>query len=648
MLGVFRTNNAEALQKELLKDNVNEEKIEKYISAGVDINKKDTRGRTLLFSLIAKRKVDAIKILLKNGADINIEDNYGKTVLEEAIYKEDNMMIRFILEQGASLDKINSSGRTLMQDVALEGNGRIFSLLMKYSPNLDTKDSYGKTVLFDAIEGANLEIVKEILNNIEDINVLDSERKSILFHAVFKEDTEITKYLINFGVDVNIVDINKQNILFNAIVMGSSNLDVIELLVDYEIKLNVKDVMGKTILDELLKILTILKNIKPDDKKLKNKYRFVNHDRNYLKLTKTLVDSGLAIDRVYDNGKTLLSKEVEDKNYERIEFLLESGASIDAGDKYGRTVLFDAVLKGDENQEMIDYLVEKGADYDHIDNDERSIVDEICEIILIQDNNKKQSSTRFLGIDKTGDYYALLKNFLIFRPNINYQKKDGRTVLFDIIKYNNLDLIKMLFNAGIDPNIVDKDRKTPLTILVEDGLEIKRIREKELFLERLVFFLKFRVLVDNVDKNGRSVYHKAVLAGDYEVVEKLLTKKSNLNLKDKQGRTALHHTQWKGDYKLARLLITAGSDIDAVDNAGFSLLNYSAILGQTKLIVVLIASGVLMYNKAKKSKVVAKYFKDNEKNLDKLLEANMSDEKMKQSIIQVVENLRSEVELAIK
>jgi len=648
MLGMFKTDSYEQLQKELAKENINEEKILKILTSEIDLNKKDNRGKTILFPLVQKAKISAIKILLEHGLDINIEDNYGKTVLDEAIYKEDNMMIRFILEQGASLNKTNSSGRTLMQDVALEGNVRVFKILMKYNPDLEIKDTYGKTVLFDAIEGGNLDILKEVLNNINNINILDEEGQTVLFKAVFKEDTSLTKYLIDYGIDVNILDNNRQNVLFNAVVMGSSHMEVFQALVDKNIKLNQKDIAGKTILDEILAILEIVKILNPDDKKYDNKYKYITKERDYLKTTTFLIDSGLAVNRITQSGKTVLKREVEAKNYEALSFLIKAGANINAVDKDGKTALFDAVLLGPANQEMIDFLTENNADYDHRDNNERSIVDELAEAILILHNNKKPSSRRFLSIDSKADYYSLLKHFLIFRPAINTPRKNGRTILFDVIIYNNLDLIKMLFNAGIDANRIDKELNTPLSVLVDDGLLIKKVRDKEIFLEKLVFFLKFRISMDIADKDGRTVYHKTVLADDIDVLEKLLSKKTDLNIKDKQGRTALHHTQWKGNYKIARLLIAAGANLDASDYAGFSLLNYAAILGHTRLVIALIASGVLMYNKSKKSKVIAQYFKDKEEGLDRLLESNLSDEKMKQAIKQVIENLKNEIKIALK
>ncbi len=127
------------------------------------------------------------------------------------------------------------------------------------------------------------------------------------------------------------------------------------------------------------------------------------------------------------------------------------------------------------------------------------------------------------------------------------------------------------------------------------------------------------------------------------MVEKLLTKRADLNIRDKQGRTALHHTQWKGNHKIARLLIAAGADMNAVDYAGFTTLNYAAILGHTNLVVALITSGVLMYNNSKKSPAVIKFFHDRISNLDKLRSGSITDEKMRLAIEQVIQNLKKEI-----
>lgn len=645
MLGMFKTDGAEALQKELLKNYIDEKKIQSLIDSGVNINRRDAKGRTLLFELAAKRRIESIKILINNGIDVNAEDNYGKTVLTEAVDRIDGMMIRFLLEQGASINHVNSSGRTVMHDAALEENEKVFKILMTQNPDLTIRDHYGRTVLFDAIEGGNLEIIKEIVNNIDDINVVDNNGQTALFHAVLKENPDIAKFLISNGIDVNILDKKRQSVLFNAVILGAQNLNLIELILEKGAKLNIKDYAEKTLLDEILKILSIVKS---PDAKIEGKYKLVNEDRNYLKLTGILIDLGLAIDRVDENGKTVLYKEVERENFDTIDFLIASGADINAQDNEGRTVLFDAVLKGSRNMPMIDHLIAKGANIDHRDYNEKTIVDDLCEAVLITRNHKKPSSRRFFEINELEDYIPLLKKILLFKPRINDPRSDGKTIIFDAIVENNIELVKALVNGGADLNVIDKNNNTPLSYMIDSGLDITNQKEKDNFLEKLVFILKYRIDVNIIDKDGRTVIHKAVLADNMEVVEKLLTKKVDLNIKDKQGRTALHHTQWKGNYKIARLLIAAGADINEADYAGFTILNYAAILGHTKLVIVLILSGVLMYNHRKKSKSVAKFFKDREKNLDMLLNANITDEKMRRAIEEVIENLKKEINEALE
>ena len=84
------------------------------------------------------------------------------------------------------------------------------------------------------------------------------------------------------------------------------------------------------------------------------------------------------------------------------------------------------------------------------------------------------------------------------------------------------------------------------------------------------------------------------------------------------------------------------------DNSGFTLLNYAAIFGHTKLVVALIASGVLMYNKNPKNRKVAQFFKDREGKLEKLIKSNISDNKMKLAVEEVVENLKNEINEALQ
>jgi ankyrin repeat protein len=626
--------------KELLSDDIDINKIQKYIEKGIDINKKDEKGRSILFMLSAKRKIDAIRILIKNNVKIDIEDKFGRTVLDEAALRSDGIMLRFFLDNGFDINRKNSSGRTIFQDVALEGNYKIFQVLMNYRPDFNIKDSYGKTVLFDAVEGADINILKDVVNNVDSLNIIDENYQTALFKAVLKENIEIPKLLILNGINVNFLDKDGQTALFNTILQGSKNIPIIELLMKKNINMNIVDNNNKNIMDELLYVHDLQKNT---PKELDGKYKLITAEKEYLPLALMFINNGLDIDKIHEDGKTTLQLEIESKNFANVEFLVNCGADINVTDENDKNIIYKEILKGYSNYQMIDFLVLKGANLEAKDLDEKTIFDDIVEIIAISRGFKKVNPFLAVFTKENEKYDVLLKKILTYRPNIEAQRLDGKNILFDLVLYNDFDTLKTVINYGVNLNIRDKRGTTPLMYMVEEGLKIKDKKERESFIERLVYILKYRVSVDVQDIDGRTVLHKAVIANDLTVVEKLLTKKADLTITDIHGRTALHHTQWHGNYKIARWLVAAGADMNQLDNSGFTLLNYAAIFGHARLVIALIASGVLMYNRNTKNRKVAQFFKDRERNLDRLLSTNTNDLKMQKALEEVVENLKKEI-----
>ena len=643
MFGFFKVNE-DLFFEELLKDDMDIDKIEKYINKGVNINKKDEKGQTILFSLAAKRKLEALKILIKNGANLTLEDLHRKTVLDEAVDRNDGMMIRFLLDNGFNINHKNNSGRTIFQNVARMGNNKIFQIFMKYNADFNIKDSHGKTVLFDAVEGGNLDILKDVINNTNNLNILDENHQNALFSAVIKDDISLATELILNGINVNFLDKDGQNVLFNAILQGAKNLPLIELLIKKGINLNIVDNYHKNLIDEILYVFDLQKN---PPKELDGKYKIVTEEKEYLPLGFLFLEHGLEIDKIDESGKTILQKAVENKNFTNAEFLLNCGADVNICDEFEKNIVHKEILKGYSNYKMIDFLVSHGANIDARDLDEKGIVDDIIEIIAIIKGFKKPNTFFSNEIKYDEKYDILLKKVLTYRPNIERQRLDGTNILFDMVMYNDFETLKTIINYGINLNIKDKRGYTPLIYMVEEGLKISDKKEKDSFIERLIYFLKYRVNIDAQDNDGRTVIHKAVIANDLVVLEKLLTKKADLSIRDIHGRTALHHTQWHGNYKIARWLIAAGADMNLPDNSGFTLLNYAAIFGHTRLIVALIASGVLMYNRNPKNKKVAQFFKNREKKIEKLLLSNITDDKMQLAFKEVVQNLKKEIDDAL-
>ncbi|MBA0776130.1 hypothetical protein Goshw_004281 [Gossypium schwendimanii] len=117
-------------------------------------------------------------------------------------------------------------------------------------------------------------------------------------------------------------------------------------------------------------------------------------------------------------------------------------------------------------------------------------------------------------------------------------------------------------------------------------------------------------VVNGIDEEGWAPIHSAASIGNLEIMEILLSKGANVNVKNDGGRTALHYAASKGWLKIAELLIShgctplhraastgksalcellieEGAEVDATDRAGQTPL-MSAVICQNKEVALLL------------------------------------------------------------
>ncbi|PPE01924.1 hypothetical protein GOBAR_DD01064 [Gossypium barbadense] len=74
-------------------------------------------------------------------------------------------------------------------------------------------------------------------------------------------------------------------------------------------------------------------------------------------------------------------------------------------------------------------------------------------------------------------------------------------------------------------------------------------------------------VVNGIDEEGWAPIHSAASIGNLEIMEILLSKGANVNVKNDGGRIALHYAASKGWLKIAELLISHGAKINSKDKA---------------------------------------------------------------------------------
>lgn len=97
-----------------------------------------------------------------------------------------------------------------------------------------------------------------------------------------------------------------------------------------------------------------------------------------------------------------------------------------------------------------------------------------------------------------------------------------------------------------------------------------------------------RFLVDKVsDINGTSNYGTtlmaAVVKGNLNIIEMLLTNKADPDIADSNGTTAMHYAVMFKNYEAVKLLIEANANLKIMDNRGQSALDYAVKQNDKKL-----------------------------------------------------------------
>uniref|UniRef100_A0A7N2R224 Uncharacterized protein n=1 Tax=Quercus lobata TaxID=97700 RepID=A0A7N2R224_QUELO len=83
-------------------------------------------------------------------------------------------------------------------------------------------------------------------------------------------------------------------------------------------------------------------------------------------------------------------------------------------------------------------------------------------------------------------------------------------------------------------------------------------------------------VINSADEEGWAPLHSAASIGNLEIVEVLLSRGADINMKTDGGRTALHYAASKGWMKIAEILISQGAKINLKDKAcNFTLENFT-------------------------------------------------------------------------
>ncbi len=138
---------------------------------GVDVNTRDSSGRTPLYFAAVSGHIDIYEYLIAQGAhydliicsaagdlkragemiekgsDVNAADKFGTTALMAASFDRCVETMALLLDRGADINSQNSQGRTALMLAAKNGQRKAVELLLRRKADVRTKDKAGKSAI---------------------------------------------------------------------------------------------------------------------------------------------------------------------------------------------------------------------------------------------------------------------------------------------------------------------------------------------------------------------------------------------------------------------------------------------------------------------------------------------------------------------
>ncbi|MCJ8313652.1 MAG: ankyrin repeat domain-containing protein [Saccharospirillaceae bacterium] len=112
----------------------NDVEIKKCISAGIDLNLQDKRGKTALHYTVINNNYDAVYLLLSNKVIIDIEDHFGNYALWDAVLScnGDFRIIEQLLLCSSDMNHKNINAQSVYDAVKLIGGQEMIQLFKRF------------------------------------------------------------------------------------------------------------------------------------------------------------------------------------------------------------------------------------------------------------------------------------------------------------------------------------------------------------------------------------------------------------------------------------------------------------------------------------------------------------------------------------
>ncbi|MCB1173793.1 MAG: ankyrin repeat domain-containing protein [Leptospiraceae bacterium] len=132
--------------------------VQRLVESGVDINAKNSRHQTALFSAALACRIDVLQYLIQEGAEINARDNWNRNALHYMAYSSEAMgklsselncvkVFKLLLKNGIEVNAKDIQGNTPLHRTVLLNNLLLARLLLESGSDKSIQNNLGQTPL---------------------------------------------------------------------------------------------------------------------------------------------------------------------------------------------------------------------------------------------------------------------------------------------------------------------------------------------------------------------------------------------------------------------------------------------------------------------------------------------------------------------
>lgn len=511
-------------------------------TADADINARNREGETALYRAARDGDLTSLNSLIAQKADVNLGNTRLKdTPLMIATIWGHEKCVQALLTARADVSARDNRDKTALDWAALQCHSGISSILL---------DAHVRALLLGRAVG---------------IDALDKNGQTALHYAIEHEPMEVFLKLLKKTKNLNVKDSRDNTPLMLAASLGKAAY--VRALLMAGANVEAQDLQGTT---TALHIVACLEQHPETLEALCHKIKDINIKNQ--------------------NGETPLHIAAENDNIEGVRILLNAEADVEAQDRKGATPLFHAASVRFERQSkrgILNLLIERGA--------------------KVNARNTALGTPLITAASKGLE--GTVESLLEAGAEIDAQNKDGQTALHAAIvgSYSSYDgaqsrILKKLLNRTKEKKImlevttlhsllrlaVTCNKTACAGVLLDAGVEVDTKDENE----ETLLFLAARAQFPQYNYSGEPA------RGAPEMLNLLMTRKLDVNVRNKSLSTPLIEAVSRGLKENVKALLDAKADVEAQDSSGWTAFHFAISRGHYEILEMLL-------NSAKEKKILS-------------------------------------------